>query len=176
MPTNKTRKTTRVTERKTGWPFSQANANENGTRLSSHGLVTFDFKTRCQSLRPGNLWFLSPTVSDSVGHPWSEVHIPWINFTGSNFCDPQKKSNKEERVRSRKIFLHCRNYVQKYCFKGENAIDNSLDTNTLVTEWHWLICFTFACCFICLSFACTQIKNENVTSSIWTRLPENRKN
>jgi len=38
--------------------------------------------------------------------------------------------NKNTANFFRKNSLHCRNYIQKYWFEGENAIDNSVDNTS----------------------------------------------
>jgi len=49
------------------------------------------------------------------------------------FCDLQKKSSRKIKLPQiffRKDLLHRRNYIQKYWFGGEIAIDNSVDNTS----------------------------------------------
>ena len=58
-------------------------------------------------------------------------------FAGSNFCDffaiCKKKSSRKIKLPQiffRKNLLHRGNYIQKYWFGGEIAIDNSVDNTS----------------------------------------------
>ena len=61
-----------------------------------------------------------------------------LNFCGSNFCvfffrDLQKKMFLQNKITAHffhKNLLHCRNYIHKYWFEGENSVDNLVDNTS----------------------------------------------